>query len=389
VPPELVRLRKSLIRTLPIAGPSTGALVYDLTAASPLFGLRESIGRPPASVEKLYTTVALLTKLPVNTRFHTTVVGTGHLGPGGVWHGSLYLRGGGDPTFGDGSFNRIWELGYGPTATQLVHQLSARGIREVTGAVIADESLFDSRRGGPATAFTPDIPDFGGQLTALAFDHGATAPGLTPPTFAAKELALTMQAAGIKASPGKLTARAPRHARRLAIVSSPPLPILIDLMNVPSDDLFAELFTKQLGVRFAHAGTIAAGAHVISSTITEGYGIHPRIVDGSGLSRADRSSPAEVVTLLRTVWRTPIGHVLSASLPVAGINGTTRRIGKGTAAQGHCIAKTGTLDYVTNLAGYCQARNGHMLTFAFFLDGPSNEQSIALLTRLVAALAKY
>jgi D-alanyl-D-alanine carboxypeptidase/D-alanyl-D-alanine-endopeptidase (penicillin-binding protein 4) len=81
--------------------------------------------------------------------------------------------------------------------------------------------------------------------------------------------------------------------------------------------------------------------------------------------------------------------VLSASLPILGVNGTTRRIGKGTIAQGRCIAKTGTLNYVTNLAGYCHARRGHMLAFALFLDGPSNEQSIALLTKMSAAIAAY
>ena len=31
--------------------------------------------------------------------------------------------------------------------------------------------------------------------------------------------------------------------------------------------------------------------------------------------------------------------MLSASLPILGVNGTTRRIGKGTIAQGRCIAK--------------------------------------------------
>ena len=57
--------------------------------------------------------------------------------------------------------------------------------------------------------------------------------------------------------------RAPRHARRLASVSSPPLSTLLTLMNVPSDDLFAEMLTKQLGVRTSGKGTIAAGAHVL------------------------------------------------------------------------------------------------------------------------------
>ena len=108
------------------------------------------------------------------------------------------------------------------------------------------------------------------------------------------------------------------------------------------------------------------------------------------VSRARTAHPRrKSAALLRAIWHTPVGHILSGSLPVVGVNGTTRRIGKGTAAQGHCIAKTGTLDYVTNLAGYCRSRNGHMLSFALFLDGPSNEQSIALLSRLVAALAKF
>ena len=53
------------------------------------------------------------------------MLGTGHLDRAGVWHGDLYLRGGGDPTFGDGTFNRIWEYGYGPTASELARDLRA------------------------------------------------------------------------------------------------------------------------------------------------------------------------------------------------------------------------------------------------------------------------
>jgi D-alanyl-D-alanine carboxypeptidase len=60
-----------------------------------------------------------------------------------------------------------------------------------------------------------------------------------------------------------------------------------------------------------------------------------------------------------------------------------------TAAQGHCVAKTGTLNFVTNLAGYCHVLGGHTLAFALFLDGPSNETSIQLLTRMVGAIARY
>ena len=96
------QLQATLSGALQAAGPQSGAFVYDLDARDSLFARRIKVGRPPASVEKLYTTVALLRILGPNARLHTDVLGTGRLAHG-VWHGNLYLRGGGDPTFGDQS----------------------------------------------------------------------------------------------------------------------------------------------------------------------------------------------------------------------------------------------------------------------------------------------
>jgi D-alanyl-D-alanine carboxypeptidase/D-alanyl-D-alanine-endopeptidase (penicillin-binding protein 4) len=119
------------------------------------------------------------------------------------------------------------------------------------------------------------------------------------------------------------------------------------------------------------------------------YGLHPKILDGSGLSRNDRSSPLEVVDLLREVWGTPVGRELVASLPTVGTEGTVRGIGLKTAAVGNCVAKTGTLNYVTNLAGYCHSRGGHTLAFALFVDGPDNGTAAFLESRLIGSIARY
>jgi serine-type D-Ala-D-Ala carboxypeptidase/endopeptidase (penicillin-binding protein 4) len=386
--PALVHLRAVLRRAFAKVGRNSGALVYDLGAGTPLFALRDRGERPPASVEKLYTTVALLRKLGAGTRLHTTVLGVGHLGRGGVWHGTLYLKGGGDPTFGDGSFNRIWEQGYGPTAVQLAGQLRARGIRRVTGPLIGDASLFSGRPGGPASAFAPDIPDFGGELSALTFDHGSSSRALTPGAFAARQLARTLRAQHIRVRAAALTGIAPRRAHRLASVGSPSLSVLLKLMDVPSDDLFAEMLTMQLGTRFGGDGTIAAGARVISA-VMHSYDVHAAIVDGSGLSRSDGSSPAQVVALLRAVWHTPVGRALTSSLPIVGVSGTVQSIAVKTPAHGRCFAKTGTLNNVTNLAGYCASRGHHSLAFALFIDGPPNWTSLVLLGRMVGAIASY
>jgi D-alanyl-D-alanine carboxypeptidase/D-alanyl-D-alanine-endopeptidase (penicillin-binding protein 4) len=149
------------------------------------------------------------------------------------------------------------------------------------------------------------------------------------------------------------------------------------------------MFAKQLGVLFGRGGTIAAGAQVIAQTIAQAYDLHPKVLDGSGLSRDDGSSPLEVVDLLRDVWHTPVGDELWASLPTVGVNGTVQTIGLKTAAAGHCIAKTGTLNFVTNLAGYCHCRDGNTLAFALFVDGPDNGTAILEESKMIAAIARY
>ncbi len=389
ITPALLALRGALIGGLRQAGPASGAEVYDLTHRMQLFAVRSGVKRPPASVEKLWTSMAALEDLGPTATFQTTVLGAGHLGPGGVWHGDLYLRGGGDPTFGDGGFNLSQEHGYGPTGGQLVQQLKNAGVSQVTGLVYGDGSIFDSRPGGPATGYAPDVPDYYGELGGLTYDHGSTTGSDTPPEFAAKQFVLTMKGMGVRATAATTERVTPRRARVLAAVSSPPLTVLLKLMDVPSDDLFADMLDEQLGYQFGTTGTITAGANVISQEIQRTYELHPRIVDGSGLSRGDHTSPAEVVDLLRDAWRTSLGDILWNSLPVVGVSGTTQTIATRTPAQGNCVAKTGTLFYVTNLAGYCHSRGGSVLAFAMFMDGPTNDAALVLLGHMVAMIAKY
>lgn len=145
-------------------GGGASALVFDLSTHQMLLEVCPYALRPPASLEKLYTSVAVLKRLGPGATFLTRVLGTGGLEANGTWRGNLYLRGGGDPTFGDQTFNRDWEDGYGPTATDLAVQLATRGIRRVKGSVIGDASLFDDRPGPPSSDYAPDIPDLGGQL---------------------------------------------------------------------------------------------------------------------------------------------------------------------------------------------------------------------------------
>jgi serine-type D-Ala-D-Ala carboxypeptidase/endopeptidase (penicillin-binding protein 4) len=387
--PATTRLQKRLRKVLDAGGAHVGALVEDVSNADVLFAENAEAPRPPASVEKLYTSVAALNVLGPGTRFRTDVLGSGELGQGGVWHGNLYLRGGGDPTFGDGAWNKAYECGYGPSAAQLAAQLQKLGIRRVTGHIFADDSLFDTDRGGPATGDLPDIPDYGGELSALVYDHGMTRGTMSPAVFATHELALTLRGRGVRIGAAGRTRKTPLGAKLLAYVVSPKLSVLLRLMDVPSDDLIADMLAKQLGAHRFGEGTLAAGATEISQTISGDYDLDPTIFDGSGLDRSDRSTPLDIVTLLRKVWHTPTGALLTQALPTVGVQGTVQGIGVNTPAQGRCVAKTGTLDNVTNLAGYCTARSGQTLVFALMVDGPANYAAVASLSRAVAAIAGY
>src|SRR5687768_16530637 len=139
-------------------------------------------------------------------------------------------------------------------------------------------------------------------------------------------------------------------------------------MNQPSDNYIAEMLIKSLGAEFGRAGSTAAGGAVVRETVGR-FGITPTVVDGSGLSRANRTTPRQVVQLLTGMDASEAATAFDESLAVAGRNGTLDRRMRGTAAQDRCRAKTGTLHDVSALAGFCDTTGGERVAFAFLMNG--------------------
>ncbi len=383
-------LQQHMAHELQLAGTQSGAYVYDMTTGKPLFAARATQRHPPASVEKLYTAITALERVGPTARLETTVWGAGHLAQGGVWEGDLYLRGGGDPTFGSSAFIRSRYSGVGTSVSQLAAQLKALGIRRVTGKVYGDESYFDSLRGEPSSGYAWD-PFLEGDLSALAFNRGETGNeqgSHAPAAYAARQLRAALRGAGVVVERGGGAATTPPGATKLTVALSPTIAQLLGLTLPPSDNFFAETLLKGLGARFGGAGTTAAGAKVVRETIAE-LGLHPTLVDGSGLSEEDKTTPYEVVTLLNEIAHTELGTILRGDLAVAGHTGTLAERMRGTAAEGRCEAKTGTLTGVSNLAGYCAAADGDELAFAFFNDGISTETAHTLQDNMAITLANY
>ena len=388
----LAELQADLGRQIALAGSHDGAYVYDLTAKQAVFSARATALRPPASVEKLYTATTALARMGPAARLATTVFGVGHLAPGGIWEGSLYLRGGGDPTFGSTSFIHSHYGGEGASVSALVAQLvRVDGIHHVTGSIDGDESYLDPLRGEPSSGYAED-PFLEGTLSGLAFNRGASGSERgphAPAAYAAHALSSALKADGVTIRGSSGAAATPAGAVQLAQVQSPTLSELLGLMLPPSDNFFAETLLKDLGAGFAGAGATPAGASVVSSTIASLLGFRPRVIDGSGLSPADRTSPYQVANLLVGLAPTPIGAVLRASLAVAGRTGTLALRMRHTGAAGRCEGKTGTLTGVSNLVGYCQSADGHELAFAIFTDGISTETAHVFQDHMAITIADY
>jgi D-alanyl-D-alanine carboxypeptidase/D-alanyl-D-alanine-endopeptidase (penicillin-binding protein 4) len=262
----------------------------------------------------------------------------------------------------------------GSSVATLVRQLAhTDGIRAITGRIAGDETVFDSLRGEPSSSYAPD-PFLEGSLSALAFNRGQAGSergSHAPAAYAARQLKAALKAAGVSVRGSSGAAKTPLGSAPLATVSSPTISQLLGLMLPPSDNFFAEMLLKGLGARLAGSGTTSAGARVAAATVGSLLGIHPRIVDGSGLSEADRTSPYQVADLLVELYPSAAGAALRENMAIAGRTGTLELRMRSTAAAGRCIGKTGTLTGVSNLVGYCPSRNGHELAFAIFTDGIS------------------
>jgi serine-type D-Ala-D-Ala carboxypeptidase/endopeptidase (penicillin-binding protein 4) len=390
---QLSALRKVFAHELNAGGGSNGALVVDMNTGQTLYSYKSGVGRLPASNEKIYTTSTALLRFGASATLQTAVYGVGSLETDGTFDGSLYLHGGGDPSFGSTTFdNRIYGKNViHATMQSLVAQLVAHGIKSIDGDVYGDASYLDAAQGTAPYGFKVSF-DLGSPLSALLYNRGwSDNTGYHfqahPPLYAAQQFVVALRAAGVKVPKNHtFTGTTPAGAPTLASVSSPPMSTMIALTNTPSDNLFAETLIKDLGARFGGRGSTAAGAAVVRAEVASVFGIYPKIYDGSGLSYSDSSSPADIVTALEKMAS---NKDFVDSLAIAGETGTLEDEMVGTDAQGQCRGKTGTLASVSNLSGYCRARNGDTIAFSILQNYVNPDVEHGLQDKMAEALVRY
>jgi serine-type D-Ala-D-Ala carboxypeptidase/endopeptidase (penicillin-binding protein 4) len=364
------KTRQSIERHMRAAGAGSGAFAIDLDSGRTIAAVRAGAGRVPASVQKLYTTSAALLRHGPDGQLATRLYTRTPPDATGRIAGPVWIRGSGDPALD------------GAGVASLGAEVAAAGITRIDGDLYADESAFDTLRGPPSEGYRSSR--WVAPLSGLAFEGGRHGAVEVP---RALKQSLRAQGVGVPGRPRLGTT--PAGATALGEIASPPMATLAARTNIPSDNWYAEQLLKALPVTDGAHGTTASGAATARATLRRAFGIRPRISDGSGLSRANRTTPRQVVRLLRGMEDIDEGRTLRASLAVAGRSGTVRDRMRRNAAAGRCQVKTGTLSNVSALAGYCTSRRGARTAFAFLMNGVYTPAARRLQDKMAGALARY
>jgi serine-type D-Ala-D-Ala carboxypeptidase/endopeptidase (penicillin-binding protein 4) len=165
----------------------------------------------------------------------------------------------------------------------------------------------------------------------------------------------------------------------VAVHESPPMSRIVEAVNKPSHNLYAEQILKTLGATRpdttsdAAAGSAAmgwvAGMRTLAAAMVDTSRFH--MMDGSGLSRMDLVSPRMTTSLLQYMWtheNAKVKEAFVSSLPIGGVDGTLdSRMTEGL-AHGNVRAKTGTLTGDSALSGYVRTVAGTELAFSIMMN---------------------
>jgi serine-type D-Ala-D-Ala carboxypeptidase/endopeptidase (penicillin-binding protein 4) len=399
----------------------------------------------PASITKLVTAAATISKFPPGHRFKTQLVSSAKI-EGSVLKGDLVLKGGGDPSFVS---ENMWYL---------VNAFVRSGIKTIEGGILVDDSLFDSVRfdssrqkervdraydaptgamsfnwnsvnvfvrpgkksGSPGSVFADpenayirlkvDVKTVSGSKTALQVDReedkkaegdvlrvsGKIAADAKeqiiyknitkPDIWSGANLISFLKQRGIEVKGGIKNGKSPSQATVLAEAESKTIEQILADMNKFSNNYIAEMLCKNLGAESGE-GTLANGMKELVNYLKKLKVPESQyeIFNLLGLIRDNKMTAKSLWQVLNDMkFQFRYQPEFLTSLPIAGIDGTLKRRMKNGPAERSVRAKTGFLTGVVSLAGYAGRDDGTVLPFVLMYNGSADESKVRALFDQVA-----
>ena len=427
IPAELSRH----LDKLDIPADSVSLIVQKIGADDPVVSWHQEVPRNPASVMKMLTTYAALSKLGPGYQWQTEVRRTG-LASEGVLKGDLIVIGRGNPMFVQ---QDLWSM---------VNHLDARGISTVAGDLIVDTSYFDLpdhdpgafdgksyrpyNAGPDAALFNFSAVDFSlvprkgyqfvdvrmapkvkgleiestirqlngdcrGHRIKLRLDVQPLESGrrvkytghyprscgryqLTRSVLPSTELlygtlSTLMEARGGEISGGLLIGRAPPNSTKLFTLSSKTLAEVVRSTNKFSNNVMSQQLFLTLGAETYGEPATRGKAEKALLAELEARGIDTEsliVANGSGLCRQCQVTSETLMQMLDVAWQSVYMPEFVASLGVPGVDGSLKkRFPKGS-YKGRVHMKTGTIDHVSAAAGYVQSHSNQRYRFVLMIN---------------------
>ncbi len=435
-PSQIRRLRGTLAHAFApaVAGATHWSLCVMSARGNVLFAVHARTGVKPASVTKLVVATTALDLLGGSYRYHTLLVSSGSPDASGTLPGDLWLVGSGDPSlrstdlaagvrrlrrqnvrrvvggvvvdataFTGPEINPFWNPQDANEDYQApISAISLDGdtvefdVRGTTPGALADvrENPWSGAlhaMGSIVTVAAGDDPSV--IVAALASPNHFAVSGAVPAGATDKEwvpvhgmahyagavLTQLLREQGVTTAVGPGVGAAP--ASRVVLWDHPSAP-LRDLerhMLYISDNHYAEQLLRTLGLAAGGTGDDARGLAAERADLARrGVPLSGlRLVDGSGLSEADRLSSLTIATILVRALEMPQERGFYDLLPQGGRSGTLEGYAF-TSALGRVRAKTGHLTGVSSLAGYVVSRHHGIVAFAFMIDGSPGDPDGAM-----------
>ena len=392
----------------------------------------------PASISKVATASAVLANFAPGYKFKTQLLGNSEI-KNKILKGSIYLKGGGDPSFVS---ENMWFL---------VNAFLRNHITKIEGDIIVDDSLFDKMRydvsrqkervdraydapvgamsfnwnsvnifvrpgevGHEAKVFADpdneyirlvakakttggndnklladrqedakfdgDLIHIGGSLgknnKEIAIFKNITQPDL----WAGYNLKAFLAQRGVQVTGSIKNGITPESADVLAESESKSIEQILADMNKFSNNYVAEMLTKNLGALSKTKGATLADGVVQINEHLKNLGLPEgqyHLESPSGLTHANRLSSFAMWKVLQHLRNDfRVQPEFLSSLPIAGVDGTLKKRMKQSSAERWVRAKTGYINDVVSLAGYAGLDDGQVVTFSFIYNGSTDETEI-------------
>lgn len=425
---------ESVLKSSRLAGESVSLVVTEEINGvdQVVFTKNAETPRQPASLTKLLTAAAIFEQGARDWSLKTAFYASQSEIKSGVLKGPLYLKGGGDPTFVSEDLwylvNQLSVLGIRKidgslviddsihdgdifTAGRLKNRVDRAYDAPVSGmtfnwntmnvyiqthdglekphvvvdpdcgyAAIKNTSKFGTKNtiqfertvvGGK------DVVRVSGEIKKGAQMKPSLKPVTQPNEWVACQVRHFLNQQGISIEAKWKNSKTPEDAKELARTREKSITEVVLAMQKYSNNLIAEMMTKNMGHFSVGQGNMVAGLSAMRTTI-ESLGVKKENVEltsPSGLARENKLRAIDLIDLLNRMKRDlRYGPEYVASLPIGGVDGTLSKRLNGPKVKGWIRAKTGYINGVVGLAGYASSNSTKKArTFVFIYNGEGKE----------------